>query len=230
MTTLLVLGGSGRTGVHVLAHAAARGHHVRALVRDPDAVQAPAGVELLAGTPSRIDDIRTAAQGTDAVISTLNNSRASDNPWAKPVSPPMFMTDATRNVLTVMAEQDSRRIVVNSSMGAGDDWARINPLFKLIVNMSNIKAGFVDHNGVDATVRASDTDWTLVRAVALSDQTGPRSCARLSGRYREAGYDDQPRRSGRVPRRHRREWHLDSQGTARLELLRPTRDGGAWPQ
>ncbi|MEH3142584.1 MAG: SDR family oxidoreductase [Mycobacterium kyogaense] len=170
MTTLLVLGGSGRTGIHVLAQAAARGHHVRALVRDPDAVRAPAGVELIAGTPARIDDIRAAAQGTEAVISTLNNSRASDNPWAKPVSPPMFMTDATRNVLTVMGEQGIRRIVVNSTMGAGDDWARLNPLARLSVNISNIKAGFVDHSGVDEVVRASGTDWTLARAVALTDK------------------------------------------------------------
>lgn len=170
MTNLLVLGGSGRTGVHVLAHAATRGHRVRALVRNPDIVRAPAGVELVAGTPSNIDDIRKAAQGTEAVISTLNNSRASDNPWAKAVSPPMFMTDATRNVLTVMGEQSIRRIVINSTMGAGDDWARINPMARFLVNISNIKAGFVDHSGVDAIVRASDTDWTLARAVALTDK------------------------------------------------------------
>jgi len=170
MTNLLVLGGSGRTGVHVLAYAAQRGHRIHALVRNPDAVDAPAGVEFIAGTPSNIDDIRTAAAGTEAVISTLNNSRASDNPWAKAVSPPMFMTDATRNVLAVMAEQNIRRIVVNSTMGAGEDWARLNPLARLFINISNIKAGFVDHHGVDKMVRASDTDWTLARAVALTDK------------------------------------------------------------
>uniref|UniRef100_UPI00191BA2BF NAD(P)H-binding protein n=1 Tax=Streptomyces antimycoticus TaxID=68175 RepID=UPI00191BA2BF len=43
MTDLLVLGGSGRTGTHVLAQAAERGHRVRALVRDPSAVHAPTG-------------------------------------------------------------------------------------------------------------------------------------------------------------------------------------------
>lgn len=74
MTNLLVLGGSGRTGVHALAHAVARGHHVRALLRNPDAVRAPGGVELIAGSPSNIEDIRKAAQGAEAVISTLNNS------------------------------------------------------------------------------------------------------------------------------------------------------------
>lgn len=170
MTNLLVLGGSGRTGIHVLALAAARGHRVRALVRNPDVVHAPTGVELVTGTPSDVDAIREAAQGAEAVISTLNNSRASDNPWAKAVSPPMFMTDAIANVLTVMSEQNIRRIVVNSTMGAGDDWTRLNPMARLFINVSNIKAGFVDHTGVDQIVRASDTDWTLVRAVALTDK------------------------------------------------------------
>lgn len=170
MTNLLVLGGSGRTGVHVLEHAAKRGHRVRALVRNPDAVRAPAGVELVAGTPSKIDDIRKAAAGTEAVISALNNSRASDNPWAKPVSPPMFMTEATRHVLTVMGEHNIRRIVITSAMGAGDDWAHINPMFRFLVNISNIKAGYTDHSGADEIVRASDTDWTLARAVALTDK------------------------------------------------------------
>jgi uncharacterized protein YbjT (DUF2867 family) len=40
MKNVLVLGGSGRTGKHLLTQAAARGHRVRALVRDPGAVTA----------------------------------------------------------------------------------------------------------------------------------------------------------------------------------------------
>ncbi|WP_367318741.1 NAD(P)-dependent oxidoreductase [Streptomyces sp. HUAS ZL42] len=170
MSHLLILGGTGRTGIHLLNQAAERGHHVRALVRNPDAVQAPAGVELIQGTPASIDDIRKAATGTQAVISALNNSRASDNPWAKPVSPPLFMTDATRNTLTVMKEEGINRIVVTSTMGAGDDWARINAVFKALIKASNIKAGYDDHHGVDKVLRTSDVDWTLARAVALTDK------------------------------------------------------------
>ncbi|MGW1624706.1 NAD(P)-dependent oxidoreductase [Streptomyces sp. NPDC002172] len=170
MTNLLVLGGSGRTGTHVLTLAVARGHRVRALVRNPDAVQPPVGVELIRGTPSDIDDIRKAAQGSEAVISALNNSRASDNPWAKPVSPPMFMTDAIRNTLAVMGEQHIRRIVLTSTQNSGDGRDQFNPAFKVLVKLSNLKASFDDHDGVDEVVRASDTDWTLVRAVLLADK------------------------------------------------------------
>lgn len=170
MSTLLVLGGSGRTGIHVLKHAVARGHQVRALVRKPDAFEAPAGVQLITGTPGNVDDIRRAAEGTEAVVSVLNNARASDNPWSKPVSPPSFMTDAARATLTVMGEQGISRIVATSSQGVAEDWKRVSPILRGLINISNIKIGFRDHDGVDALMRASGVDWTLVRAVALTDK------------------------------------------------------------
>jgi uncharacterized protein YbjT (DUF2867 family) len=205
MTDLLFLGGSGRTGAHVLAQAAARGHRVRALVRNPQAVHVPPGVELIAGTPSSIDDLRKAAIGAQAVIGALNNSRTSDNPWAKPVSPPAFMTDAARNVLTVMGENGIRRIVLASAMGTADDWTRLNPLFRAFIRLSNLKLVWADHAGVDRVVRASATDWTLARAYARvkparknqapgsTAQTSPPSCstpsstARGSARRRWSG-------------------------------------------
>jgi uncharacterized protein YbjT (DUF2867 family) len=170
---LLVLGGSGRTGIQVLRIAAERGHHVRALVRSPDTLDVAPGVELIAGTPANIDDIRRAAEGTDAVIDVLNNARASDNPWAKPVSPPTFMTDAARNVIMVMGEHDIRRIVLTSSQGVGDDWKRLNPVVRAVITKSNIRIGFDDHNVVDRLVRQSAVDWTLARAVALTDRPLP---------------------------------------------------------
>ena len=168
MTKLLVLGGTGRTGKRVLAQAVEHGHHVRALVRDPG-VALPAGVEPIGGTPSRIDDVRRAAVGAEAVIVALNSSRTSDNPWAKPISPPGFMTEAARNVLAVMDEMGIRRIVLASALGTADDWPRLNPLFRAFIQMSNLKAVWADHTGVDRVVRASSTDWTLARAVMLAD-------------------------------------------------------------
>lgn len=170
MTTLLVLGGSGRTGIHVLTQAAQRGHRVRALVRNPAALDAPDGVELITGTPASADDLRRAADGADAVITVLSNSRASDNPWARPVSPPAFMTDATRTTLAVMEEMGISRIAVASTLGAGDSWQGLNPLFKALITTSNIRYGYDDHHGVDAVVRASSAQWVMVRSVALTDK------------------------------------------------------------
>lgn len=112
-------------------------------------------------------------------MSALNNSRASDNPWSKAVSPPSFMTDATRDTLAVTREKGIRRIAVASTMGAGDSWASFNPLFKALIKSSGIRHGYNDHHGVDAVVRASDAEWVMVRSVALSDAT-PRGPVRAA--------------------------------------------------
>ena len=80
------------------------------------------------------------------------------------------MTDAIGSTLTVMEEQGIRRIVAASTQGVAEDWPRINPIMRALVSRSNIKAGFDDHNGVDALLRESSVDWTLVRAVALSNK------------------------------------------------------------
>jgi short-subunit dehydrogenase len=69
-----------------------------------------------------------------------------------------------------MGEQGIRRIVLASTQGAGGDWARLSPVVKAAVELSKLKVGFADHDGVDRLVRASDADWTLARAVVLSDK------------------------------------------------------------
>jgi hypothetical protein len=71
-----------------------------------------------------------------------------------------------------MAEEGITRIVATSSQGVAEDWKRVNPLMRGLINISNIKAGFKDHNGVDAAMRASGVDWTLARAVAHTDKPG----------------------------------------------------------
>jgi uncharacterized protein YbjT (DUF2867 family) len=183
MSNLLIIGGSGRTGIHLLQQAVDRGHAVRALVRTPEAVRAPTGVDLVKGTPERVDDLREAMRGTEAVIVAHNNSRASDNPWAKQISPLTFMTDSARNVLTVMSEQRVKRVVFVSAVGVGDSWTTVPFAFRALVKLSNIKIGYADHDGVDALARRSTTDWTLVRPVGLSDKTdlGPLHTTEVGG-------------------------------------------------
>lgn len=68
---LLVPGGSGRTAIHLLQQATTRERRGRALVRGPEAVQDPADVELIKGTPANIDNLRKAAQESGIKASNL---------------------------------------------------------------------------------------------------------------------------------------------------------------
>lgn len=118
---------------------------MRALVRRPEAVKAPPRVELVKGTPEKLDDLREALKGTEAVIVAHNNSRASDNPWAKQLNSPTFMTDTARNLFAVMREQRVKRVVFVSAVGAGDSWPVVPWFFRAFVRLSNIKIGYADH-------------------------------------------------------------------------------------
>ena len=75
-----------------------------------------------------------------------------------------------RNILAVMGEQRVKRVVFLSAIGVGDSWPTVSWVFRAFIQLSNIKIGYADHNGVDALARKSDTDWTLVRAVGLNDK------------------------------------------------------------
>jgi uncharacterized protein YbjT (DUF2867 family) len=70
--TVLVAGATGRTGRLVVAELAARGHQVRALVRDrARASDLPSSVERVVGEPGNPASLSAALAGTAAVISAL---------------------------------------------------------------------------------------------------------------------------------------------------------------
>jgi uncharacterized protein YbjT (DUF2867 family)/mannose-6-phosphate isomerase-like protein (cupin superfamily) len=183
MSHLVLLGGSGRTGGHVIDDALSRGHTVTALVRDPEKLGHRDGLSVTTGTPVNAADVARAMPGADAVVVTLNSSRTSDLPWARPVSPPRLMADSVANATQAMTERGIRRIVIVSAFGAGDSLARQPLLTRWTIQHTNLSYTYADHNLVDAEIRTTDTDWTLLRPVALNDKpaTGNIAVTELDG-------------------------------------------------
>jgi putative NADH-flavin reductase len=183
MSHLCVLGASGRTGRLVIDYALSKGHTLTGLVRDPDALTRRDGLELTTGTPVHPVDVAQAMDGADAVVVALNSSRTSDRPWAKPVSPPRLMADSVANATAAMRERGIRRIIVVSAFGAGDSLSRQPVPTRWMIQHTNLSYTYADHNLVDAEIRTTDTDWTLLRAVALNDKgaTGKVAVTDLDG-------------------------------------------------
>lgn len=177
---IFLLGASGRTGSLVLAEALSRGHTVTALVRRPDSLSAQTGLEIIAGTPLNQADISTAFASTPesdtvgAVICALNNGRTSDNPWAATTAPKNFMADSVKNTLAVMREHGVKKIVVLGTRGVGSSRANFPWIMRIVVNYSNLKISFDDHEAVERLLKeeASEDDkfkWVEVRATGLDD-------------------------------------------------------------
>ncbi len=170
MKHILVFGATGRTGNHLVSYALEKGHRVTCLVRNPEKMrQTHPQLTLVKGTPYELNDVRRAITGCDTVISVLNNSRKSDLPWAKLVAPPDVLERAAKNALTAMEENGIRRILVLSTVGAGDS-ARFSPLLMCwAVKYTNLGVVFADHTRTEQVLQASSSDWTAVRAAALTN-------------------------------------------------------------
>lgn len=200
---LLVLGGNGRVGTEVVKLALERGIRVNALVRRP--AEFAHTSELLTtyeGSPMDAEAVQEASDGADGVISTLNNGRASDNPWAKPTSPKDLMEVSIGNALAAMSARDIRRIAVLSAAGVGDSFQHSPWVFRQLMTRTNMKQAFDDHNAVEVLLRASGVEWTLARAMGLS---GKPSKGELV-----LSYNNEPKPAMMIPRETVARFLIDS--------------------
>ena len=177
---ILLLGASGRTGALVLTEALTRQYTVTALVRRPDALTPQSDLTIVTGSPNSQEDIAKAfasAPSSDpvrAVISTLNNGRTSDNPWAKTTAPVDLMASSARNAIVEMKKYNAKKIVVLSTLGVGSSRVNSGWLFNWVVDHSNFRICFDDHFEVQKVLESEAEEdpglrWVDVRATGLSN-------------------------------------------------------------
>lgn len=168
----LLFGASGRTGQHVVSELLSHGHTAIALVRTSSNLAPRPGLTIVTGSVLSKSDIHSALYATpsllpSAAIITLNTVRKSDSPFAAQVSPPRFLADSCANICEVMEQAGIHRVVIMSTAGVGDSWARLPLLSKAFMSWTNVKYALEDHGYVDKEIRETKMDWTLVRAVRL---------------------------------------------------------------
>jgi uncharacterized protein YbjT (DUF2867 family) len=171
MAKILLLGATGRTGRRVLEFALIAGHEVVALVRSPEKITYNSDkLTIIEGDLSDAGDMARAIADCEVVISTLNNNRVSDSPFAKPLNPEDLMTKIMTNCVNAMKSESIRRIVVMTALGAGDSFDYSPWLFKFFIRKTNLGIAYRDHEGQEQVLKNSGLDWTVVRPVGLSDK------------------------------------------------------------
>jgi uncharacterized protein YbjT (DUF2867 family) len=165
---ILVLGATGRTGKYVLAECIRNGYEITCLVRDAKRVKVShPTLTVLEGSPANASVLELAMQGCHVVISTLNISRHSDFPWSKLRTPPMFMSDVIRNVISLSAKHDIKRIIVCSAWGASETKKELPGWFRWFIDNSNIGFAYRDHERQEEILKRSTLAWTIVRPTGL---------------------------------------------------------------
>ena len=170
---VLIIGGSGRTGKLVIKELLQRNHVVTALVRKPEATRAEidAGLKVVTGTPMNIEDVRNAfvESKPEVIIVTLSAPRASDSPFAAVVAPPRLMADSTANVVTVMKESKTPKIIIMQAFGVGESWVNMHCVMQLLMKKSNMIYQYDDHNLVTKETKASGENYVFVRPLRLME-------------------------------------------------------------
>lgn len=171
---IAVFGGSGRTGVHIVEQALAQGHHVTALVRDPNKLPIKhTNLTVIQGDALNADQVAATIKGADAVISALGPTKT---------SPKDLLSASGQNIINAMKKHSVKRFIGESGAGVvlpEDPQTFGSRVMGALVGMM-IKDVIADNRQQLAQLRASGLDWTLVRAPVLNN--GPRT-----GNY-NAGY------------------------------------------
>jgi putative NADH-flavin reductase len=166
---IALFGATGGTGHQVLIQALERGHHVKALARDPSKL--PAGQDRLTPIPGDILDqsaVDACVQGTDAVVCLLGTRSG-----AKPIE-----ALGTRTIVKAMQDQGVRRLIAVTSLGVGDSKDQIPFFFKVLMQLG-LKKIMAAKEEQERTIEESGLDWTIVRPGGLTD--GPRTGNYVSG-------------------------------------------------
>ncbi|HEX3224602.1 MAG TPA: NAD(P)H-binding protein [Gaiellaceae bacterium] len=124
--TVLVTGGTGFVGPHVVHALRARELPVRALVRNPQRASRLAawGVELAQGDVTEPASLRAALEGVDAVVHLVAIIKGSSADFER------VMAQGTRNVVAAAKDAGVRRFVLASALGLDERTKDAVPYFR----------------------------------------------------------------------------------------------------
>jgi uncharacterized protein YbjT (DUF2867 family) len=139
---ILVTGGTGNVGRHVVSHLQDAGATVRALTRNPGSAGLPDGVEVVRGDLSAPATLATCLDGVEAVFLV----------WP-------FLTAKAAPALLQAVGKHARRIVYLSSMSVRDDRERqADPISAFHADIERL----IEHCGLE---------WTFVRPSGFATNT-----------------------------------------------------------
>ena len=168
---IAVVGATGRTGLHVVEQALARGDDVIALARHPEALPRRPG---LAGAAADVLDrvaVAEALAGANAIVSTLGIGASRQ--------PTVVYSDGIANVLHAMDAHGITKLAVISAVPAGPraelPFAQRRIMIPILERVFG--ASYDDMRRMEALLRGSDLDWVCLRPPRLVSK-------KATGRYR----------------------------------------------
>lgn len=169
---IAILGGSGKSGKHLVRLLLAQGFHCRLLLRTPEnfTITNPL-MEVMQGDARNEQDIFSFIKGCQAVISTLGQPKGES---------PIF-SQATQHIIQAMQAFGIKRYILTAGLNvdAPEDKKSEKTQMATAWMRANFPEISADRQSEFRLLKESNLDWTLVR-VPMIKQTEERSKILLS--------------------------------------------------
>ncbi len=212
---ILILGATGRTGRLIVEEALKQGYDLNVLVRDKNKIPFNSkSIKVYEGTPARRTDLAAAMQGCEVVISALSVAKASDAPWSKLISPKNFVSESMKNVIAEANQQNLKRLITISAWGVLETKKDVPFWFKWMIDYTNLRHVYADHESQEKLLAASNLTWTAARPVALNDSKKIKTLI--------VGFNNLPKPSLYISRRSVARFMVDVVKSDKYDMKSPT--------
>ncbi|MFR9779622.1 NAD(P)-dependent oxidoreductase [Micromonospora sp. MS34] len=162
----VVFGATGPTGRRLTDQALAAGHEVTAVTRRPGAIEPRPGLTVATADVADPGAVERAVAGSDAVLSSLGVPLS-----PKPIA---VYSRGNANIVAAMHRHGTKRLITISSSVMDPTWRPtgeffFNNVMDPLVNRRFGRTAHEDMRRMEAIVRDSGLDWTIVRPSGLFD-------------------------------------------------------------
>jgi NAD(P)H-binding len=149
---LLIFGSTGSIGRPLIEQALEQGHEVTAFARNPAKldIQHP-NLKVVQGNVLNLASVEQAVQGQDAVLCVLGSGSKRKG---------TIRSEGTRQIIRAMEKTGVRRLICQTTLGAGESWGNLNFFWKYIMFGYLLQEVFADHERQENEVKQSHLDWT----------------------------------------------------------------------
>jgi putative NADH-flavin reductase len=156
---IIIFGATGTLGRHLIEQALVQGHHVTAFSRDPSALKSEhKNLNAVAGDVFDPEAVSSAIKGHDGVLIALGAGRKG-----------AVRAAGTKHIIDAMERLGVRRLVCQTTLGAGDSHVHLNFFWKRIMFGLLLRQAMADHEEQEAHIRRSNLDWVGLRPAAFTD-------------------------------------------------------------
>ena len=164
---LIIFGSTGSVGRLLVEQALQDNHQVTAFLRDPAKLPVShSNLQVIRGDVLDYQSVENAIKNQEVVLCTLGAGSKGN-----------VRAEGTRNIIRAMENNGVKRLICQSTLGAGNSRGNLNFFWKHIMFGMLLKQAYKDHELQENYVIQSKLDWTIVRPAAFTD-------GKRTGRYR----------------------------------------------